>query len=136
MTGPERPGRPVLVYDGDCGFCTSSVRFLERHVPVQATVVAFQFADLDALGTTAERAEYEVLWIDRAGRVSGGAEAVGRLLTAARRPLEGARGGHAHRAGELARARRVPPRGRQPPPDAGRDGGLHAAAAQRPGARD
>ncbi|MCP9972719.1 thiol-disulfide oxidoreductase DCC family protein [Actinomadura madurae] len=86
MTGPERPGRPVLVYDGDCGFCTSSVRFLERHVPVQATVVAFQFADLDALGTTAERAEYEVLWIDRAGRVSGGAEAVGRLLTAAGGP--------------------------------------------------
>ncbi|MCQ0012313.1 DCC1-like thiol-disulfide oxidoreductase family protein [Actinomadura madurae] len=76
----------MLVYDGDCGFCTSSVRFLERHVPVQATVVAFQFADLDALGTTAERAEYEVLWIDRAGRVSGGAEAVGRLLTAAAAP--------------------------------------------------
>ncbi|NVI91371.1 DUF393 domain-containing protein [Actinomadura sp. BRA 177] len=76
-------GRPVLVYDGDCGFCTSSVRFLERHVPVQATVVAFQFADLDALGTTAERAQHEVLWIDRTGRVSGGAEAIGRMLTAA-----------------------------------------------------
>ncbi|MBT2214037.1 thiol-disulfide oxidoreductase DCC family protein [Actinomadura sp. NEAU-AAG7] len=78
--------RPVLVYDGDCGFCTSSVRFLERRVPVDATVVAFQFADLDALGTTAERAEHEVLWIDRAGRVSGGAEAIGRLLTAAGGP--------------------------------------------------
>ncbi|WP_242894135.1 thiol-disulfide oxidoreductase DCC family protein [Actinomadura litoris] len=78
--------RPVLVYDGDCGFCTSSVRFLERRVPVDATVVAFQFADLDALGTTAERAEHEVLWIDRAGRISGGAEAIGRLLTAAGGP--------------------------------------------------
>lgn len=75
------PGRPVLVYDGDCGFCTSSVRFLERHVPVRAEVVAFQFADLDALGTTAERAQHEVLWVDRAGRVSGGAEAIGRMLT-------------------------------------------------------
>ncbi|HEY8480429.1 MAG TPA: DUF393 domain-containing protein [Spirillospora sp.] len=73
--------RPVLVYDGDCGFCTSSVRFIERHVPVRATVVAYQFADLGALGTTVERAEREVLWIDRAGRVSGGAEAVGRMLT-------------------------------------------------------
>ncbi|CNG00882.1 putative thiol-disulfide oxidoreductase DCC [Mycobacterium tuberculosis] len=75
--------RPVLVYDGDCGFCTSSVRFLERHVPVRAAVVAFQFADLEALGTTAERARHEVLWVDRAGRVSGGAEAIGRMLTAA-----------------------------------------------------
>ncbi|WP_067468751.1 thiol-disulfide oxidoreductase DCC family protein [Actinomadura macra] len=78
--------RPVLVYDGDCGFCTSSVRFLERRVPVDATVVAFQFADLGALGTTAGRAEHEVLWIDRLGRVSGGAEAIGRLLTAAGGP--------------------------------------------------
>ncbi|WP_131742503.1 thiol-disulfide oxidoreductase DCC family protein [Actinomadura roseirufa] len=76
-----RRERPVLVYDGDCGFCTTSVRFLERRVPVDATIVAFQFADLGALGTTAERAEREVLWVDRSGRVSGGAEAIGLLLT-------------------------------------------------------
>ncbi|GAA1588456.1 hypothetical protein GCM10009678_83570 [Actinomadura kijaniata] len=72
--------RPVLLYDGDCGFCTVSVRFLERHIPTQAEIVAYQFADLDALGTTAERADYEVLWIDRRGRVAGGAQAVARLL--------------------------------------------------------
>lgn len=83
MDGMTRRERPVLVYDGDCGFCTASVRFLERRVPVDAEVVAFQFADLAALGTTQERAEHEVLWVDRAGRVSGGAEAIGRLLTAA-----------------------------------------------------
>ncbi|MFS2292722.1 MAG: DUF393 domain-containing protein [Actinomadura sp.] len=78
--------RPVLVYDGDCGFCTSSARFIERHVPVRAAFVPYQHADLDALGVTAERARHEVLWIDRAGRVSGGAEAVGRLLTCAGGP--------------------------------------------------
>ncbi|TYB39339.1 thiol-disulfide oxidoreductase DCC family protein [Actinomadura chibensis] len=76
-----RRERPVLLYDGDCGFCTSSVRFLERYVPHRAELTAFQFADLEALGTTAERARREVLWVDRTGRVSGGAEAVGRLLT-------------------------------------------------------
>lgn len=81
MAGGVEP--PVLVFDGDCGFCTSSARFLERRVPVRAAVVAWQFADLDALGTTAERAQYEVLWVDRAGRVSGGAEAIGRMLMAA-----------------------------------------------------
>src|SRR5690606_40728861 len=58
--------RPVLVYDGDCGFCTSSARFIERHVPVRAAFVPYQHADLDALGVTAERARHEVLWIDRA----------------------------------------------------------------------
>ncbi|MFI0373862.1 thiol-disulfide oxidoreductase DCC family protein [Actinomadura sp. 1N219] len=83
MSPPKRRDQPVLVYDGDCGFCTTSARFLERHVPVRADVVPFQFADLDDLGTTVERAEHEVLWVDRLGRVSGGADAVGRLLTEA-----------------------------------------------------
>ncbi|TDD38881.1 DUF393 domain-containing protein [Actinomadura sp. KC06] len=83
MSPLKRRDQPVLVYDGDCGFCTTSARFLERYVPVRAEVVPFQFADLDDLGTTVERAEHEVLWVDRLGRVSGGADAVGRLLTEA-----------------------------------------------------
>jgi predicted DCC family thiol-disulfide oxidoreductase YuxK len=71
--------RPVLLYDGDCGFCTASVRFVERHIPTTAELVAYQFADLDTLGTTAERAGAEVLWV--AGeRIAGGAQAVARLL--------------------------------------------------------
>jgi predicted DCC family thiol-disulfide oxidoreductase YuxK len=70
----------VLVYDGDCGFCTSSVRFVERHVPTSAEIVALQFTDLDALGTTRERAAREVLWVDRDRRVHGGAPAVAALL--------------------------------------------------------
>jgi predicted DCC family thiol-disulfide oxidoreductase YuxK len=71
--------RPTLLYDGDCGFCTTSVRFVERHVPTTAELVAYQFADLDTLGTTAERAGAEVLWV--AGeRIDGGAQAVARLL--------------------------------------------------------
>jgi predicted DCC family thiol-disulfide oxidoreductase YuxK len=76
----KRRERPVLVYDGDCGFCTTSVRFLERHIRTDATIVAYQFADLGDLGITAERAEYEVLWVDTEGRVTGGAQAVARLL--------------------------------------------------------
>jgi predicted DCC family thiol-disulfide oxidoreductase YuxK len=70
----------VLVYDGDCAFCTSSVRFVERRIPTSAEIVPWQFADLAALGTTAERAERELLWVHRSGRVDGGAEAVAALL--------------------------------------------------------
>ena len=31
----EQPGanRPVFLYDGDCAFCTSCARFIERHIP-------------------------------------------------------------------------------------------------------
>jgi predicted DCC family thiol-disulfide oxidoreductase YuxK len=78
-------GRPVLLYDGDCGFCTTSARFIERHVPTTAEVVAYQFADLEALGTTAARADRELLWVDE-DRIHGGAQAIAKLLIDARRP--------------------------------------------------
>lgn len=71
--------RPVLVYDGDCGFCTKSVRLAER-MPTRCEIVAWQHADLAALGTTQERAEQEVLWVATDGRVYGGADAVAMLL--------------------------------------------------------
>ena len=72
--------RPVLVFDGDCGFCTTSVNFAERRIRPDCTVVAWQFADLPALGVTEERARHEVLWVTPNGRVYGGAAAVARLL--------------------------------------------------------
>ncbi|GAA2090288.1 DUF393 domain-containing protein [Actinomadura alba] len=75
-----RRERPLLIYDGDCGFCTASVGFVRRRVPASAEIVAFQDTDLGALGTTRERAAREVLWVDRHGRVSGGAQAAARLL--------------------------------------------------------
>jgi len=78
-------GEPVLVFDGDCGICTTSVRFAERRLGVRARVVPWQFADLRALGVTRERAEREVLWVE-GGRVYGGAQAVARLLIAAGLP--------------------------------------------------
>lgn len=77
---------PVLVYDGDCGFCTRSVRWVER-LPVRATVVPWQEADLAELRTTEARARHEVLWIARTGRVFGGAAAVAELLKECRFPL-------------------------------------------------
>ena len=72
----------VLVYDGDCAFCTTSVRFVERRVRPRCEITPWQFADLEALGTTRQRAEYELLWITPAGHVRGGAEAVAALLRA------------------------------------------------------
>ncbi|MEU7897779.1 DUF393 domain-containing protein [Nonomuraea sp. NPDC049152] len=71
--------RPVLVFDGDCGFCTTCVRFVERRLRTKAKIIAWQFADLDELGVTQARAEYELLWVEERG-VFGGAQAVARLL--------------------------------------------------------
>lgn len=71
---------PVLVFDGDCGFCTRSVEFMKRHIPTSATILAWQRADLDALGTSRTRARYELLWVCETGEVYGGAQAVARAL--------------------------------------------------------
>ncbi|MFI1759413.1 thiol-disulfide oxidoreductase DCC family protein [Streptomyces sp. NPDC020571] len=72
--------RPVLVYDGDCRFCTTSVTFLERLLRPDCSITPWQFADLASLGATQSQAEYEALWITPAGTVHGGAQAVARLL--------------------------------------------------------
>jgi predicted DCC family thiol-disulfide oxidoreductase YuxK len=77
---------PTLVFDGDCAFCSSVSRAARRALPAGVAVVAWQFADLPALGTTAERAQREVLWVDGDGTVSGGAAAVARGLRAAGLP--------------------------------------------------
>ncbi|MCX2733584.1 DUF393 domain-containing protein [Saccharopolyspora sp. NFXS83] len=70
---------PVLIYDGDCGFCTRSVRLAER-LPLRARIVAWQEADLAALGITEQRARHEVLWVGERSRVRGGADAVAALF--------------------------------------------------------
>ncbi|WP_245691119.1 thiol-disulfide oxidoreductase DCC family protein [Sinosporangium album] len=76
----------MLIFDGDCGFCTTAVEFARRRMRIDAEIVPWQFTDLAALGTTRRRAEHEVLWITPDGRVRGGAQAVAVLLIAAGLP--------------------------------------------------
>ena len=76
---------PTLVFDGDCAFCTRCADVARRVLPAEVQVSAWQLTDLAALGTDAERARTEVLWVDRDGAVSGGAPAVARALRAAGR---------------------------------------------------
>ncbi|NSC21973.1 DUF393 domain-containing protein [Streptomyces albus subsp. chlorinus] len=73
----------LLVYDGDCGFCTTAVRFAERRVRPRCRTVPWQEADLVTLGVTRERAEREVLWVTPDGTVRGGAQAVAAALLSA-----------------------------------------------------
>jgi predicted DCC family thiol-disulfide oxidoreductase YuxK len=77
-------GMTILLFDGDCAFCTTCVRFIERRMRTSARIVPWQSADLAELGTTRERAEYELLWVETGDsghlRVYGGAPAVARLL--------------------------------------------------------
>jgi predicted DCC family thiol-disulfide oxidoreductase YuxK len=75
---------PWLIYDGDCAFCTSSARWLARRLSrlpgPNARLVPWQFTDLAALGTTAERAQREALWVSTDGTIQGGAAAFAAWL--------------------------------------------------------
>ena len=74
------PATPILIFDGDCAFCTTSARWLQGKLGTAAAVEPWQFTDLAAYGTTAERAQYEVLWVDEARQIHGGAQAFARWL--------------------------------------------------------
>ena len=73
--GRSEPGRPVLVFDGDCGFCTTSARFGQRRLHLDH-VEPWQFLDLDALGVTAEQCGQAVQWIAVDGSVVSAEHAV------------------------------------------------------------
>ncbi|WP_203602366.1 MULTISPECIES: thiol-disulfide oxidoreductase DCC family protein [Streptomyces] len=74
---------PTLLFDGDCGFCTTAVRWIERNVSPRCESVAWQRADLRGIGVTRQRAQREALWVTPAGTVYGGADAVSKLLLSA-----------------------------------------------------
>jgi predicted DCC family thiol-disulfide oxidoreductase YuxK len=70
----------TFLYDGDCSFCTSCARFIERRIPSHATVVAWQFADLPTLGLTQAQAEEAVQWVGADGTIASGPDAIALLL--------------------------------------------------------
>jgi len=74
--------RPVLIYDGDCAFCTSSARWIRsvvgaEHIEIQP----YQgLDDLGGWGLTEQRASRAV-WLGMPdGTLFGGAEAVNAAL--------------------------------------------------------
>lgn len=72
--------RPLLVFDGDCAFCTRSVRVLRRWLGRQPEIQPWQALDLDALNLTREECETAVQWIGLDGRRAAGHVAVARTL--------------------------------------------------------
>jgi predicted DCC family thiol-disulfide oxidoreductase YuxK len=77
------PHRPVLLYDGDCAFCTSCARLVERRIRPGASVVASQLADLDELGVSEARAAEALQWVGADGSVRSGHEAAAAMLASA-----------------------------------------------------
>lgn len=80
----------MLLYDGDCGFCSRSVRWLQTgRRPVN--VAPYQQVDLDDYGLTTAQLDEQAYWVGEGSPVGeggeespvGGAAAVGMALRAA-----------------------------------------------------
>jgi predicted DCC family thiol-disulfide oxidoreductase YuxK len=92
---------PTLVFDGDCGFCTTSAQWFEQHARTEVDVKPWQHLDLAAIGLTEEQVTTAAYWVDgphqRRGHravaqalqhCSAGWRAVGRVIDLAPvRPL-------------------------------------------------
>jgi LmbE family N-acetylglucosaminyl deacetylase/predicted DCC family thiol-disulfide oxidoreductase YuxK len=73
----------LLVYDGDCGFCTTCARWVERHLATPARVVPFQQLDpgaLGRLGLSAAEVRTAAWWVEADGRRRRGHRAIARAL--------------------------------------------------------
>lgn len=74
----------VLIYDGDCGFCTTTAKWVERRVGDDVAVEPWQSLDLDAYGLTVEEVMAAAYWVDADGMarsrhlaVAGALQAIG-----------------------------------------------------------
>ncbi|MDT7801164.1 MAG: hypothetical protein QOI78_4597, partial [Actinomycetota bacterium] len=67
--------RAILIFDGDCGFCSRCARFVARRLPTTAEVKPWQRVDLAAYAVSPEQTRHELVWVSADGGVAGGAQA-------------------------------------------------------------
>jgi predicted DCC family thiol-disulfide oxidoreductase YuxK len=81
LTGdmPSASDHPTLVFDGDCGFCTTVAKHFEKRSRVPINIAAWQLTDLERLGLTAEQASAQV-YLASDGVLFGGHEAFAEFM--------------------------------------------------------
>jgi len=81
-------GGSILVFDGDCAFCTTCAQFVQRWVSAGGftSVAPWQGLDLAELGLSAQQCQAAVQWVDEHGHVASGHAAIAAALRAGRAP--------------------------------------------------
>lgn len=100
--------RPLVVFDGDCAFCTASIDWFTRTFAGSFDAVPYQRSDLVALGLTAAQCQSRLQWLTStrhptaAGNRRSGARAVAAMLLVGGRHRDDLVGACARVAGTLA----------------------------------
>lgn len=77
----DRPNssRGTLIFDGDCGFCSTSIDLLKRYFPAVPSIIPYQWATLDSYGLTVSDTA-ERVWLVTPTHQYGGHRAVAVML--------------------------------------------------------
>lgn len=78
--------RPVMLYDGTCGFCTRVAELALARLPDRVDWAPFQTVDLGAYGLSTAEAAASVRLVETSGRILHGGAAFARLLVASGPP--------------------------------------------------
>jgi predicted DCC family thiol-disulfide oxidoreductase YuxK len=76
---------PVLIFDGDCAFCSSSARVLRKMTRDKISVTPYQYLDLAELGLTQGQTSKAVYYATQAETFSA-AKAIAKCLMDSKTP--------------------------------------------------
>ena len=82
----------TLIFDGDCGFCTTTANFIKKHSTAPIQIHPWQFIDVSAYGLTQDQTAARV-YLARDGKTFGGHAALAHILLLQRSWLFKAIGG-------------------------------------------
>jgi predicted DCC family thiol-disulfide oxidoreductase YuxK len=71
---------PLLIFDGDCAFCSSTVRVAQRRIRRLPAAQPYQHTDLAGFGLTAAQCDQAVHYVDGRRRIYIAHDAVAALL--------------------------------------------------------
>ena len=71
--------KPTLIFDGDCGFCTSTANYIQKHTKTLLEIHPWQWIDLSEYGLLASDTSDRVYMVVD-GQTYGGHEAFAQIL--------------------------------------------------------
>ena len=63
--------KPLLIFDGDCGFCTTATNFILKHTTTPIEAQPFQYLDPTSFGLTLEQVTAKVYLVIDGENYSG-----------------------------------------------------------------